>query len=501
MKVQWFLARFAWLLAVCALRMSPCLMASEAADYEQNVPEALRSLVTVSRYDEVYSQLRETSCDVVDDEMILRIIASPCGRALAYLVREYCENPAVPEALNAVVSGLQDPPPAYGMVNPWKAASNGGELLRLMVDVFADWCIFLPEIHGDQDNGLAYIQRFAWFYYQNEAGRDFVRGRNPLNPGKPFKVGLKFVEDFSDQRGEFMWSPASTELIEQWINDPRIEIEDYQKTKPEEYSSWNEFFARKIIIDEKTETIPSRPTTMPLSEYPQRDYIVVSPTDCIMNPLVQILVEGSNVTRQYVENPLQYDTVLDVKGIPISVAELLEGVPEKYRKPFVGGTGLSCVLMPNTYHHFHSPVNGTIVHAAVLEQFGTYGYIDWPNWVPKDGNVGRPGTDFSQFQVFERGVIIIEVKYANLPKEEPAELTGYVASIPVGLDTIGSVKLEPDIRPGVRVKRGFTRFGNFYYGGSLNILLFSQGLVTGAVQTRLGNQIGIINVGKSPDTP
>jgi len=500
-KIQTVSIRSAWFLAICVVLVSASLQASEAPDYEQNVPEALRSLVPAGQYNEIYSKLREVRCDVVDEEMILRIIASPCGRSLAYLVREYCVNPAVPKALNAVVAGLKDPPPDYGIVNPWKGASNGGELLRLLVDDFADWCVFLPEINGDQDNGLAHIQRFAWFYYQNEAGRDFVRGRDPLKPDKPLKVGLKFVEDFNHQRGKYMWSPASTGRIEQWISDPRIEIEDYQKTKTEEYTSWNEFFAREIIIDEKTQTIPSRPVTMP-----KRDYIVVSPTDCIMNPLVQVLIEDLTVTRRYLENPLQYDTVLDVKGIPISLADLLEGVPEKYRKPFVHGTGLSCVLMPNTYHHFHSPVDGTIVHAAVLEQFGTYGYIDWPNWVPADGNVGRPGTDFSQFQVFERGVIVIEVKYANLPegqrpKDEPAELTGYVASIPVGLDTIGSVVLDGDIQPGKQVKRGYTRLGNFYYGGSLNILLFSEGLVTGAVQTRLGNQIGIINVGTPPETP
>ena len=58
--------------------------------------------------------------------------------------------------------------------------------------------------------------------------------------------------------------------------------------------------------------------------------------------------------------------------------------------------------------------------------------------------------------------------------------------------------LRKDIKPGVKVQRGYTELGNFYYGGSLNILLFSQGLVSPAVQTRMGNQIGIINVGTTP---
>ena len=428
-----------------------------------------------------------TSLDV---KSLSKVVASPCSKALSYLINQYATNPDVPKALDAVAAGLKDLPVGYPE-NPWKKAKNGVELLNLMINNFHEWCVFLPQINGNQDNGLVYIQNFAWFYYQNQAGQDFVQGRNPLKPTQRLETGKKFTQDFSIQRGAFMWSPESKKYVKQWVDDPRIEIEDYY---PKDYGSFNDFFSREIKTDPKTQTIPSRPATMPLSQYPKRDYIVVAPTDCIMNPLVQVLQEKSSVTRKYLENPLQYDTVLDVKGIPISLSDLLTGVPTQYQKTFVGGTGLSCVLMPNTYHHFHSPVNGKIVHAAIAPN-NIYGYLDFPNWVPLNGNVGQPGTDFSQFQMFQRGIIIIEVKYKDLKGKD---LTGYVASIPVGLDTIGSVVLDKNIVPGTMVKRGYTRFGSFYYGGSLNILLFSKGLASGAIQTRMGNQITLFNVGKSP---
>ena len=144
-----------------------------------------------------------------------------------------------------------------------------------------------------------------------------------------------------------MDSPASTTYVRQWLEDPRIEIEDYQKQRVEDYKSWDEFFAREITIDEATQTIPSRPVTMP-----GRDYIISAPTDCIVNPLVQVLVKDGDPHRQFVKSPLNFDMVLDVKNIPISLSDLLAGVPEKYRAKFVGGSGLSCVLMPNTYHRF-----------------------------------------------------------------------------------------------------------------------------------------------------
>ena len=490
------------LIAGLALATSCSAQTDESAlarkDYARDVPEDLRALVTEALYDERIVTLDDANAalgEALEVDAILAVAASPCGGSIVALILDTVTRKPVRRALDLVAAGQQALPVGYAAPNPWRRAGDGLELLVLMADYFVRWCVFLPQISGSNDDGLAFIQGFAWFYYKNPAGQAFVQGRDPADPSKPLDTGLRFTRDFSKQRGDFMNSPASTKYVKQWIHDPRIEIRDYQQQQqPGDYDSWNAFFARQITIDPQTETIPSRPATMPLSEYPERDYIVVAPTDCIMNPLVQVITEDGWAFRRFIDNPLQDDTVLDVKGIPISVAELLRGVDPEIRDKFVGGTGLSCVLMPNTYHHFHSPVNGTIVHAAVIPD-GTYGYPDFPNWVPLDGNVGRPGTDFSQFQAFQRGVIIIEVKYADL---DGSELTGYVASIPVGLDTIGSVLLDPDIVPGKTVKRGYTRFGNFLYGGSLNVLLFSEGLASGVIQTRLGNQITLFNVGTPP---
>ncbi|MCH8323064.1 MAG: phosphatidylserine decarboxylase, partial [Proteobacteria bacterium] len=255
--------------------------------------------------------------------------------------------------------------------------------------------------------------------------------------------------------------------------------------------------ARNITIDTARQTIPSRPVTMP-----GRNYVVVSPTDCIMNPLVQVLKEqstGSSV-RSVINNPLEADTVIDVKSYPISLDRLLGNAPAALKQTFIGGSGLACVLMPNTYHHFHSPVDGEIIYTEIIEVgtngvLGTYGYYDFPNWAPMSGDVGRPGTDFSQFEVFQRGVIIIRVEYDGINGQT---ITGYVASIPVGLDTIGSVVFDPATKTGAVVKKGYTRLGNFLYGGSLNILLFSKGISSGVVQTRLGNQITLLNAGTPP---
>ncbi|WP_374764800.1 phosphatidylserine decarboxylase [Yunchengibacter salinarum] len=431
------------------------------------------------------------------------LLANPCGPSLVYLIDQYQTDPATRAALEKVLSGLKDMPQGYAYhgsrANPWRV-QDADALLSMMVTMFSQWCVTLPEIHGTSDNALDPILYFAWFFYQNQYGQDFVQGRDPNAPDQPLETGQQFLAKWNSDYLAYMNSAESDAKVPEWVADPRIEIDDYKKTSADQYDSWNSFFTRQLKTNPDG-TIPSRPVTMP-----DRDYVIVSPTDCIMNPLIQMQKMDATYDRTYVEDPLQYDTILDIKGIPLSMSQLLANTPEDLKEQFVGGTGLSCVLMPNTYHHFHSPVDGKIVHAEIVETgspfaTGTFGYIDYPNWVPLDGNVGRLGTDYSQFQVFQRGVIIIKVTYENLPGRTPETLTGYVASIPVGLDSVGSVEFDPDVAPGLSVKKGVTRFGNFNFGGSLNILLFSKGLVGNEVQTRMGNQIAIINAGTAPKSP
>ena len=438
---------------------------------------------------------------------------SPCGGSLESLAEAYDGDPATQVAFQVTFDGLKPLPPGYtyhgSSENPWKKdAANGEELLRSVLRFYSEVCTLLPQIIGTNDNALDSIQYFAWLYYHNEAGRMMVEGINPIHPSRPLRSVQEFLIRFNKEYKAYMDSSESQSVVEEWIADPRLEIEDYVFTDPDDYPSWNAFFARELKRAEDG-TYPSRPVTMP-----ERAYVVVSPTGCIMNPLVQVLETTTGpFVRTLIANPLQQDTVLDVKGIPISVSDLLGNAPEELKSKFDGGSGLACVLMPNTYHHFHSPVDGEIQYAEIVEagtekSWGTFGYDDWPNWVPLSGNVGRPGTDFSQFQGFQRGVIIIEVGYENLPGMEPPMLKGYVASIPVGLDTVGSVVFADDVRPGLPVVKGVTPFGNFFFGGSLNILLFSpiEGfdaqMVSPAVQTRMGNQIGILNTPyRAPRTP
>ena len=58
---------------------------------------------------------------------------------------------------------------------------------------------------------------------------------------------------------------------------------------------------------------------------------------------------------------------------------------DKLKKKFVGGSGLSCIMMPNTYHHYYAPIDEVIRHSEIVRVgdgavTGTYGVYDFPNW-------------------------------------------------------------------------------------------------------------------------
>lgn len=378
----------------------------------------------------------------------------PCYESIKKLEEAYYskDDTKFKDLLDSAFDNMQRLPPEYPDGNPWMG-KKFSDLIRFL----NDWCTFLPTVDGSHDDGLKYIQKFAWFYYKNQYGVDFVQ----KSPGR------EIMQDFARQRGKFMDSEASTTQIANWLKDVRIEKEDYNLPDPNApdggFKSFNEFFARTLKDQAK-----SRPQTMP-----DRDYVISAPTDCIMNSIPQKITDAN--------------TLIPTKGNQaLNISDMLDG--SKYADKFIGGTALSCVLMPNTYHRYHSPVGGNVLETKIIED-AFYGYDNFPAWVPPNGNVGYYGADFSQFENFQRGYFIVDTgKY------------GHVALIAVGLDTISSIVFKEqfvNVTKPVPVKRG-DELGHFLYGGSLFIMIFEPNRYkSDAIRVRLGNQIGIFDTKES----
>lgn len=372
---------------------------------------------------------------------------SPCSGSIKTFQNTYDNDEKFKEQVDLAFKNIHQLPPQYAAGNPWI-----GKSVTDLTSFLEGWCTFLPTMQRGHDNGLKYIEDFTFFYYKNPDAIKVVQ----QSPGR------KILQEFAKERGAFMDSKRSTAPIADWLDDARIEKEDYTLPDPVAadggFTSFNDFFIRTLKDQEK-----SRPQTMP-----ERDYVISAPTDCIINSIPLKIVSK--------------ETRIPTKGRQsFNISDMLDD--SDYAEKFVGGTALSCVLMPNTYHHYHAPVSGKVVESKIIKD-SYYGYDDFPVWVNK-GNVGYHGTDFSQFENFKRGYFIIDTgKY------------GHVALVPVGLNTISSIVFNAkftDIKKPVTVTRG-DELGNFQYGGSLFIMIFEPNRYkSDAIQVRLGNQIGIFD--------
>ena len=150
----------------------------------------------------------------------------------------------------------------------------------------------------------------------------------------------------------------------------------------------------------------------------------------------------------------------------------------KFASHFIDGTALSVILLPRNYHHYHSPVSGKLVESR--EDVGNilFGSQMMDFFMTNNG-------DISVFENYKHGYFIIQTKQY-----------GYVAVIPVGLETVGSVIFEKKVKnisagKEVMVTKG-EKLGHFAYGGSLVILLFEKGRFN-SISVQQGQQIGIFN--------
>jgi len=82
---------------------------------------------------------------------------------------------------------------------------------------------------------------------------------------------------------------------------------------------------------------------------------------------------------------LTEETKIPVKTVYLNVKTLLNNSP--YAVRFVGGTAVSCILMPDMYHRYHAPVSGVVLESNEDVAGEYFGIKDFPHLLNK-GDVG-----------------------------------------------------------------------------------------------------------------
>ncbi len=146
-----------------------------------------------------------------------------------------------------------------------------------------------------------------------------------------------------------------------------------------------------------------------------------------------------------------------IKAQPYSLVHMLDG--DGRVAQFDGGTVYQAFLDALSYHRWHSPVNGRIVKAVVVD--GTY-YSE----TPAEGEDPSGPNDSQAYitEVATRALVFIEA-------DNPA--IGLMCFMAVGMAEVSTCQIT--VYEGQRVRKG-QQLGMFHFGGSTHCLIFRPGV-------------------------
>ena len=243
-----------------------------------------------------------------------------------------------------------------------------------------------------------------------------------------WKKTLNLLKSQSEKMGAEYDSPESKQHIIPFIQSFKLEdgLSELVKPDPNDYQTFNEFFAREI-----------KEAARPIAE-PDNDLVTSSPADSRLTAFPTI-----DLATKYW-----------IKGHGFTLDKLL-GSAELAQK-FDGGSIVIARLAPQDYHRWHAPVSGTVT--GITEIPGAY-------YTVNPQAINEPGT----LDVF------CENRRSVMTVERPTGSS--VAIVAVGAMLVGSIKyVNGADKPGTKIRRGQC-IGAFYYGGSTVIVVYPPGEV------------------------
>jgi len=307
---------------------------------------------------------------------------------------------------------------------------------------------WIPRQEGDTRYVYDHIVKF-YFILDQEPVKSL---QTPIKPGEEKLEPLsEWIVEYANAWGLFMDTPESAERVKSFKYDQAFHWDDYMPPPSnykgdddyKAYRTFNQFFARHV-----------KPGVRPIAGL-RDNSVIVSPADCTFAGWWQIgNDEDSNI---YVVG--EKNGVVDIKGIQWSIRELLKD--SKYADRFKGGIFCHMFLNSIDYHRWHTPVQGKVVEARVI-QGQCYLDVNVAQKRLPDGTVvnvlnALDGTGYQFVQT--RGLIVIDSPI------------GLVACLPMGMAQVSSVVITAE--EGGTLQKG-EELGYFQFGGSDWVIVFER---------------------------
>lgn len=240
----------------------------------------------------------------------------------------------------------------------------------------------------------------------------------------------QWLKEYNTAWGEWLSSSGSwnDDYYQLALSDPLFELHTDRYESPDNWHSWNDFFARKL----------RKPYTIH-----HTSYTFISPCD-------GVIAEEGLIKTASIKNWL----------------DLLGDSP--YRDVFADGETVHIVLDVFDYHRFHMPCDGAVLECKTIQGIHAGGgEIIWDEDQGRYRYVQCGVTDFQMLET--RGVLIIDT---------PAY--GKIAIVPVGVQQVSSVQWTFSHTPYTihhtpLILRQGDELGCFLFGGSDVVLFFEPG--------------------------
>ena len=277
------------------------------------------------------------------------------------------------------------------------------------------------------------------------------------------------LKNILNEWGVFLKSPESCYVLNEdprsgWFGEDAMKkmpnfVQEFQcdPSKPHHgFTSWDDFFTREF-----------RPGVRPVAE-PDDDKVIVNA--CESAPFA-------------LERNVKRCDKFWIKSQPYNLKFMLANDP--LCDEFVGGTVYQAALQGYSYHRWHSPVNGKIVKAYVLDGtyyseplvFGFNDYLHKPDPEAPNNSQGYIT------EVATRALVFIEADNPYI---------GLMCFMAVGMSDVSTCEITA--YEGERVNKG-QQTGMFHFGGSTHCLLFRRGV---QIDFHLHNQTPCVNAKTIP---